>query len=341
MLSTEYFSGALALYLFSAAVDFTGFCRRAGARHAAARAGHALQQVAVQLACLGQHQHFFAFLQALGGHHLYLAVRVHLVDGVHHRVRHAAGNRKPAAVGGGLHQLGPSGHFGELDGLRLKHAHHFFKCEHEVHVAADGAAAGFQLFGGARPDENDLAVFVLFFQQAGRQHHGRHGHGDIGRKIREQLFRHHAPGRAAGRGHERLLLGHLAHKILGFFNGTQVRADGDLHHIVKAQELHGWLQLFRRHVRAELAHKGRSHGGDDTVALVDGLDDLEDLAFVRDGAERTVYKAHAAGHALVVIDLRAAQLVGADGIHAAGLGAGAFHLMDGAVGAYVGAAART
>ena len=178
---------------------------------------------------------------------------------------------------------------------------------------------------------------MLFFQQAGRQHHGRHGHGDIGRKIREQLFRHHAPGRAAGRGHERLLLGHLAHKILGFFNGTQVRADGDLHHIVKAQELHGWLQLFRCHVRAELAHKGRSHGGDDTVALVDGLDDLEDLAFVRDGAERTVYKAHAAGHALVVIDFRAAQLVGADGIHAAGLGAGAFHLMDGAVGAYVGA----
>ena len=67
----------------------------------------------------------------------YLAVRVHLVDGVHHRVRHAAGNRTPAAVGGGLHQLGPGGHFGELDGLRLKHAHHFFKCEHEVHVAAD------------------------------------------------------------------------------------------------------------------------------------------------------------------------------------------------------------
>ncbi len=78
--------------------------------------------------------------------------------------------------------------------------------------------------------------------------------------------------------------------------------------------------------RAELAHKRRRHGGDDAVALVDGLDDLEDLAFVRNGAKRAVYKAHAAGYALVVIDLGAAELVGADGVHAAGLGAGALHL---------------
>src|SRR5699024_7316943 len=47
----------------------------------------------------------------------------------------------------------------------------------------------------------------------------------------------------------------------------------------------------------------------------------------------------AAGHALVVVDLGTAVLVGMDGVHAAGLGAGALDLDDRAVGAGADAAA--
>ncbi|CAN3966945.1 DUF1490 domain-containing protein, partial [Dysosmobacter welbionis] len=48
-----------------------------------------------------------------------------------------------------------------------------------------------------------------------------------------------------------------------------------------------------------------------------------------------VHQAHAAGDALVVVDLGPAQLVGFDGVHAAGCGAGALNLADGVVGALV------
>src|SRR5699024_10722998 len=67
--------------------------------------------------------------------------------------------------------------------------------------------------------------------------------------------------------------------------------------------------------------------------------ELEDLALVGDGAEGAVDQTHAAGDALVVVDLGTAQLVGADGVHAAGLSTGALQVQDGAVGAGVGALA--
>ena len=100
------------------------------------------------------------------------------------------------------------------------------------------------------------------------------------------------------------------------------------------------FSLFRRQFGAELADKRRRYDGNDAVSAVDGMDKLEDLAFVRDGAEGTVYQAHAAGYALVVIDLGAAVFIRADGVHAAGFGAGPLHFQNGAVGAHILAAGR-
>ena len=65
--------------------------------------------------------------------------------------------------------------------------------------------------------------------------------------------------------------------------------------------------------------------------MENGVDELEDLPLVHDGPEGAVHQAHAAGDTLVVVDLGPAVLVGADGVHAAGPGAGAVQLDDGVV----------
>ena len=122
---------------------------------------------------------------------------------------------------------------------------------------------------------------------------------------------------------------------MGLLHGAKVRADGNLHHVGKAQGAHGGLELGGRGVLAELAHEGRGHAGHHFLVLAHGVDDLEDLALVGDGGEGAVDQAHAAGDALVVVDLGPAQLVGADGVHAAGGGAGPLDLGDGPVGALV------
>ena len=313
--------------------------QRAGARHTAAGAGHALQQIAVQLAGLGQHQHLFALAQALGGHHLHLALGLEVFDDVHHGLGHPAGHREPAAVCRGLVQALVARNFGKVDGLCFKHAHHFLEGEHKIHIAANGAAAGLQLFGRARANEHHLTAGVFFLQKARGKHHGRQGHGDIGRKIGEELFGHHAPGGAAAGGHEGLVLRHLAQKVFGLFNGAKVGAHGHLGHVVKAQQLHGRAQLFHCHLWAKLPHKGGGHGGNDALALLDGLNHLEDLPLIGNGAKRAVHKAHAARDAFVLVDGGAAVLVRADGVHAAGPGARALDEVDGAVGAHVGALA--
>ena len=122
---------------------------------------------------------------------------------------------------------------------------------------------------------------------------------------------------------------------MSLLHGAEVCADGHLHHVGEADGLHGSLDLGGGGVLAELAHKSGCHAGDDLLLTHHSGDDLEDLAFVGDGGEGAVDKAHAAGDALVIVDLGAAVLIGLDGVHAAGGGAGTVDLGDGAVGALV------
>src|SRR5699024_3608086 len=157
--------------------------------------------------------------------------------------------------------------------------------------------------------------------------------------LGEQLLGHDRPGGAAGSGHEGQLLRHLVDKVLGLLHRAQVGADGHLEHVGKAQGLHGSTQLAGSDLGTELAHEGGSHGGVHPLTGLDGADDLENLGLVGDGAEGAVDQTHAAGDALVVVDLRLAVGVGVDGVHAAGLGAGALLDDDGLVLAHVGAAA--
>ena len=63
------------------------------------------------------------------------------------------------------------------------------------------------------------------------------------------------------------------------------------------------------------------------------MDQLEQLPLVHNGAEGAVHQAHAAVDALVIVDLGPAVLILADGVHAAGLLAGAEEFDDGLIGA--------
>ncbi len=56
-------------------------------------------------------------------------------------------------------------------------------------------------------------------------------------------------------------------RIMGLLHGAKVRADGDLHHVVKAQDAHGGLDLGGGGLLAELAHEGRRHAGNDLLLL--------------------------------------------------------------------------
>ena len=261
------------------------------------------------------------------------------MDDVRHRGGDAAAHRKATAGGRALTQRMLLGDLVEVDPLGLEHSHDLLKGQHEVNIAADGAPAGLKLLGAAGTDEGNFAVLVLLLEQTGGKDHRGEGHRDVGRKIGEELFRHDRPGGAAGGRHKGQLAGDLLDKVLRLIDGAQVGADRNLRHIGKAQQLHRSLEPLRGDLRAELADKGGGDCGVDPVAVLDRVDQLEDLALVRDGAERAVDNAHPAGDALVIIDGRTAQLIAVNRVHAAGGGAGALLLDDGMVGAGLNAAA--
>ena len=228
---------------------------------------------------------------------------------------------------------------GEVDILGSEHSPQLLKGQHEVHLAADAAAAGLQLLGGAGANKGDLAVGVLPLLESGRQHHGGHGHGDVRRKAGELLLGHDGPCRAAGGCHKGLSGGDVLHELLRLLHGAEVGAHRHLLQSFEAQLLHGGEDLSGSDLFTKLAPEGRGDDGDDLLPLLDGVDQLEDLALVHNGSEGAVHQTLAAVDALIVVDVRPAILVLADGVHAAGLLTGPQELDDGLIGAGLLAAA--
>ena len=251
----------------------------------------------------------------------------------------AAGHGKAAPRAGSFVQVILFLHGIKVDLFCLEHTLQFLKGQHEVHVGADVRPDGFQLFCGTRTHEDHLAAGEVLLDHPGGEHHGRQGHGNLAHFSGVQLLDHGVPSGATGGRHVVLLLRHLFQKILGFLDGTQVSADGDFHHPVEAQLLHGGHELSGGHLAAELPDEGGGDNGNDAVAFQDGLNDLKDLPLIHNGAEGAGHQALTAGHAPVLIDLCPAVFVGGNGIHAAGRLTGTFQMDNGMVGAGTGALA--
>ena len=125
----------------------------------------------------------------------------------------------------------------------------------------------------------------------------------------------------------------MGHKLLCLLNGAQIRSDGHLLHRLEAQYLHSRNDLSGSHIFAELPPKSRSNDGNHLVTAADGVDKLEQLSLIHNSAEGAVHQTHTAADALVLVDLRPAVLILADGVHAAGLLTGPLKADDGLIGA--------
>src|SRR5699024_6864885 len=146
--------------------------------------------------------------------------------------------------------------------------------EDEVHIAADGAAAGLQLLGGAGADEGDAAGGVLLLLETGGEDHGGQSHGNIVGELGEELLGHDGPGGAAGGGHEGLVLWHLPHEVLGLLDGAEIRTHRHLCHAGKAQALHGGGEPLGGSLGAKLSQEGGGHDGNNLVPPLDSVDQL-------------------------------------------------------------------
>ena len=123
--------------------------------------------------------------------------------------------------------------------------------------------------------------------------------------------------------------------MLCLFHAAHVRAERCLIDICEAELLQCRLEHVRRHLRSELSRKRWSYLCNDGSAGLHGTDQLENLRFIRDCAERTAHHAHAAGDAHLLINTRPADLVRFDGIYAACRLAGTFLVTDGIVRTYL------
>ena len=74
----------------------------AGTGDAAARAGHAFQEVALVAAGFGEGHEFFTFFQAFGAGHLHFVVRIFFGDDVGNGAGYTAGYGEGTSVGGGV-----------------------------------------------------------------------------------------------------------------------------------------------------------------------------------------------------------------------------------------------
>ena len=175
--------------------------------------------------------------------------------------------------------------------LCVKDSRHLLEGQDEIHLTPHRFSHGFQFFRRAGPDKDHLCLLMLLLDKSRGKRHRRQRHGDAVRVVREQFFRHHGPCRTAGCRHKRQLFRNFLHEVLRLLHRAEIRADGDLKDVRKAQGFHGRPQLSRCYLRAKLTDKCRCHSGVHPLTCLDRADDLEDLGFVRNGSERAIHEA--------------------------------------------------
>ena len=203
-----------------------------------------------------------------------------------------------------------------------------FKCQYKIYITADSFPAGFQLLRCTGSYKDDLAVWILLFDQTGSKHHRCQCHGDTFCLLREQLLRHHGPCRTAGSCHEWQLFRYFLHEVLCFLNGTEICSYRYFDHILESQCLKCRADLLRLHIRSELTGYRRCYDCINRSARLHSKNGLEYLTFVNDSAERTTDQTHTTGHTFLLIDLSSSMFIRMNSIHATGFCTGTFLMND-------------
>ena len=220
----------------------------------------------------------------------------------------------------------------EIDAFRLENGGKFLERDDEIHVAAHRAAGSLQLFRRARSHEYHARRGVFFLDGARRRHHGRQGIGNFVHRFGEITLCQHRPGRTARGEHKGLLSArHFLHVMVRLGDRAHIRAECHFEYVPEPEFQKRGFDPPGRRLFSELSHVCRRDLHHDLVATFQSAYQLKDLRFIRDRAKGTTDHAHAAGYALVVIDLGAAQIVALDGFHAARFRARARVVGDGVV----------
>ena len=205
---------------------------------------------------------------------------------------------------------------------------HFFK----IHDIVDKfVPQSFAAFGNARTDEHGHAVRISFLCQFRRVVHRRRRFGHERFQFGGDFFHHFAVSRATRRRHELVAAFHSFGEVFGFVFRCDIGAFGDFDHFEKARFRQSGGDFVNS--RGVLSRDGGGEHGDDVFSFFDFSQNVDNLAFFGDGAERAVRHALTAAQATRGIDFGIFFRVFGNRADGAGIFARNFGFGDRAVGA--------
>ena len=152
-------------------------------------------------------------------------------------------------------------------------------------------------------------------------------------QVRELVSCQSSPGGTAGGEQERQFSGmNFFSIVMRLGNCADICAQSDFIDLRKAQSKQSCLEFFWSNAGTKLSHKGRSNFCDNFCSFFQCVRQLENLRFIRNSAERTVYHAHTAGNTFLIVDHSTSLTVTFNGVDAAGFRAGAFLVGNSVVG---------
>ena len=207
----------------------------------------------------------------------------------------------------------------QQDSLSFEHTGQFLKSNNKVYIGTNGTSAGFQLLGSARANEYYGCIRMFLFDQTGGGYHRSQLVADLVNGLREQILRHHGPGRTAGSQRKLLLTcGYFLYIMLCFRHTSHIRTQSSFIYIRKSQFLQCCLEHLRCHLRAELSGKCRCYLGYDLPSGLHGTDQLEDLRLVSNRSKRTAYHTLTAGYTFLIVDHGSSHMVRCNSSNTAG-----------------------
>ena len=141
------------------------------------------------------------------------------------------------------------------------------------------------------------------------------------------FFSHGRPGRAATCSHKWQLFWDFFDKVFCLLNGTKVSTGCYFFYLGESHLFEGFAKTANATL-AKLTNKRRSHNWDNGVTLIDGLNYLENLTLISNCTKGAVDQALTTRYALLVINICATMLIGANSVHTTSSSARTYVVMN-------------